>query len=43
MCSSPSCEWYECAVPFEPYEYGMLDTLRPGPDGMSRRRRWHCH
>ena len=34
MCGSPGCEWYECAVPYEPYEFGMLDALRPNADGM---------
>ena len=30
-------QWFEMAVPYEPYEYGMLDTLRPSSDGMM-----HC-
>ena len=28
------CTYFEQAVPYEPYEYGMKDVIRTGPDGM---------
>jgi L-alanine-DL-glutamate epimerase-like enolase superfamily enzyme len=27
------CSYFEQAVPYEPYEYGMIDTIRTGSDG----------
>ena len=28
------CTYFEQAVPYQPYEYGMKDVIRTGPDGM---------
>jgi L-alanine-DL-glutamate epimerase-like enolase superfamily enzyme len=33
MLGTGLCSWYEQPVPYEPYEYGMHQTIRTGPDG----------
>lgn len=33
MLSNDCCSYFEQSVPYEPYEYGMLDVIRTGPDG----------
>ena len=33
MLAFNSCSYYEQAVPYDSYEYGMIDTIRTGPDG----------
>eukprot|EP01045_Picozoa_sp_COSAG04_P035228 COSAG04_NODE_8040_length_1030_cov_4.723953_2_plen_41_part_00 len=33
MCSSSGSSYFEMAVPYEPYEYGMLDVIRPDDEG----------
>jgi L-alanine-DL-glutamate epimerase-like enolase superfamily enzyme len=33
MLSVSNCTYFEQAVPYEAYEYGMVDTIRTGPDG----------
>lgn len=36
MLSLPNCTYYEQAVPFETYEYGVENTIRTGVDGYVR-------
>ena len=33
MLSLDNCSYFEQAMPYEPFEFGMIDTIRPGPDG----------
>lgn len=33
MLGTGVCSWYEQPVPYEPYEFGMQQTMRTGPDG----------
>jgi L-alanine-DL-glutamate epimerase-like enolase superfamily enzyme len=33
LLAAPNCTYYEQAVPYQAYEYGMLDTIRTGTDG----------
>ena len=33
MLANDCCSYFEQSVPYEPYEYGMLDVIRTGPDG----------
>ena len=33
MLAFNNCTYYEQAIPYEPYEYGMKDVIRTGPDG----------
>ena len=33
MLTTDNCTYYEQSMPLEPYEYGMLDVVRTGPDG----------
>ena len=33
MLAHHNCSYFEQPVPFEPYEYGMKDVIRPRPDG----------
>ncbi|MFP6768241.1 MAG: mandelate racemase/muconate lactonizing enzyme family protein [Planctomycetaceae bacterium] len=33
MLSNDCCSYFEQSVPYEPYEYGMLDVIRTNPDG----------
>ena len=35
MLGSDSCTYFEQPVPYEPYEYGMIETLRTGADGFA--------
>ena len=34
MLSVDNCSFFEQAMPYEPFEFAMIDTLRPGPDGL---------
>ena len=36
MLSVENCSYFEQAMPFEPFEFAMIDMLRPGPDGLVR-------
>ncbi len=33
MLAHDNCSYFEQSVPYEPYEYGMKDVIRPQPDG----------
>jgi L-alanine-DL-glutamate epimerase-like enolase superfamily enzyme len=33
MLGSAGCNWFEQAVPYPSYEYGMIDAIRTAPDG----------
>ena len=33
MLANDCCSYFEQSVPYEPYEYGMLDVIRTAPDG----------
>ena len=33
MLALENCSYFEQAMPYEPFEFGMIDTIRPGPDG----------
>ena len=33
MLALDNCSYFEQAMPFEPFEYAMVDVIRPGPDG----------
>ncbi len=33
MLSNDCCSYFEQSVPYEPYEYGMLDVIRTAADG----------
>ena len=33
MLSVGNCTYFEQAMPYQTFEFGVLDTLRPGPDG----------
>ncbi|NKB71218.1 MAG: hypothetical protein GKR89_29450 [Candidatus Latescibacteria bacterium] len=33
MLAYGNCSYFEQSVPYEPYEYGMKDVIRPGADG----------
>jgi len=36
MLATDNCTYFEQAMPYEPFEFAMIDTLRPGPDGLVR-------
>ena len=36
MLATDNCTYFEQAMPYEPFEFAMLDTLRPGSDGLVR-------
>ena len=33
MLAAGNCSYFEQALPFESFEYAMIDVIRPGPDG----------
>lgn len=33
MLAHRNCSYFEQALPYEAYEYGMRDVIRPGKDG----------
>ena len=36
MLSVDNCTYFEQAMPCEPFEFAMIDVIRPGPDGLVR-------
>ena len=36
MLATGNCSFFEQAMPFEPFEFAMIDVIRPGPDGLVR-------
>ena len=36
MLAVENCSYFEQAMPYEPFEFAMIDVIRPGPDGLVR-------